>query len=74
MFLHKVINHHSTLEQRVGRPRLEFRNQDFYNFSLNIKTETETENHEVSMSRPRLIETLEFGGYRDRDWAKVVET
>ena len=64
-----------TLNQRVARPRLEFQDQDFYNFSLNIETKTETENFKVSMSRPRLqiskllrqrlIETLIF---------KVVET
>ena len=41
-------------KQRVARPRLEFRDQDFYNFSLNIKTETETENVKVSMLRQRL--------------------
>ena len=40
--------------QRVARPRLEFRDRDFYNFSLNIETETETENFKVSMLRPRL--------------------
>ena len=69
------------LYQRVARPRLEFRDRDFYNFSLNIETETETENVKVSMSRPRLqisklsrprpIETLIFQSCRDRDSSRL---
>ena len=63
----------------VVRPRMEFRDRDLNNFTLNIETKTETENVKVSMSRPRLIETLIFQSCQDRDSARlqtleVVET
>ena len=39
-----------------------------------VKTETHRDSDFSKLLRPRLIETLEFRGCRDRDWAKVVET
>ena len=52
-YIEHVSDHLESLEQRVARPRLEFRDREFYNLSLNIETETDTENVKVSISRPR---------------------